>query len=449
MLRQSAMPVLETLESVYNLVPPAIKYGRHYRSMLSLYKESDTWTLDQLRSYQEARLKDLIDHAYANVPYYNELFKANRLHPEDFKSLDDLPKIPFLTSEIIAHRWKDLTARNVSRFNRELAHTSGSSGPKLYFYFDSTTIPVERAQALRQLLWLNYSKGDSVAVVKGQPLTNPGTLFKYLPGSKELRIALVQTDDRSIQRIVNELNRRQPEYLRGWPSCLYLIARWLEANTISIKPPKFILTSSENLYPHVKRQLEETFGAKVIDSYGQTEIVAYALQCHLGTNYHVQMETSVVELIPYQGELSEIVGTCLWNKAMPFIRYRTGDLARGRSAPCECGRQSMLLAEVLGRTSDVVLRKEGSPGGPDLSQCSFYNRNEIRETQLVLEEPNVLRVRVVPRTTITPELVEIIRRDITNCGEMSKMEIIVEEVDMILPLEGGKRPLIVGRSPSR
>ena len=447
LLKKSAVPV-ETIETLYHMIPDSLIYGKPYRDMLAIYRQSDHWDEHELKSYQEQRLRNLIHNAYTHVPYYRELFEGNRLEPRDINTIDDLEKIPFLTSHIVRERWKDLIATNISLFNREMAHTSGTSGPSLYFYFDKTTIPIERAQAMRHLLWLDYRNGDKIAVIKGQPLTNPKKIVKYLHGSRELRVSLVNTDDQTLDKIVRELEHFQPQFIRGWPSCLYIISRWMLRNNQSLIPPKFILTSSENLYPYMKEQIEQGFHARVIDGYGQSEFVAYALQCSHGQGYHVQMETGIMELIPYQGEFSEIVGTCLCNSAMPFIRYKTGDLAIRQEEPCPCGRKSSLLAEVVGRTSDLIFRQEGPGTRQALSQCTFYNLNEIKETQFVLEDNDTLIVKVVPRKEFSPAVKDLILREVRRCLSTSDLKIIVEEVDEIRPLTGGKRPLIIGRSPS-
>ncbi|MCX5861991.1 MAG: phenylacetate--CoA ligase family protein [Desulfomonile sp.] len=446
--KKSAPPILKTLETCYHLIPASLRYGKPYRNMMELYRKSDNWSEKEFQLYQEIRLRSLIQHAYANVPYYRQLFDEHHIEPEDIRTLDDLKKIPLLTANIIKDRREDLVATNISHLNREMSHTSGSTGPSMYFYFDKTTIPVERAQAMRHLLWLGYKNGDKIAVIKGQPLSEPRNIFKYYPGSKELRISLVNSDDHTMAAIVDELERVRPNFLRGWPSCLYMIARWMSSNNRHIAPPKFVITSSENLYLYMKKRIENVFGAKVIDGYGQSEFVAYALQCRYGKGYHVQMETGILELLPYRGQLSEIVGTCLWNFAMPFIRYQTEDLAIRQEEPCLCGRRSWLLAEVIGRTSDLIIRDEKAATRNTLSQCSFYDLEDVKETQILLEDDNLVRVMVVPRKEVSAALRESIVQEIQKSLGPSSMNVIVEEVDEIPPVESGKRPLIIGRSPS-
>jgi phenylacetate-CoA ligase len=54
-----------------------------------------------------------------------------------------------------------------------------------------------------------------------------------------------------------------------------------------------------------------------------------------------------------EGEVGEIVVTCLKRRLMPLIRYRTGDLGRRVGEQCPCGRTTPLF-ELKGRTGDVL-----------------------------------------------------------------------------------------------
>ena len=52
---------------------------------------------DELQALQFARLKQTLQHAYANVPHYKQAFDTAGIHPSDLKTLADLSKFPFTT----------------------------------------------------------------------------------------------------------------------------------------------------------------------------------------------------------------------------------------------------------------------------------------------------------------------------------------------------------------
>jgi phenylacetate-CoA ligase len=60
------------------------------------------------------------------------------------------------------------------------------------------------------------------------------------------------------------------------------------------------------------------------------------------------------------GETGEAVMTALESFAQPFIRYRTGDVVQLSDGPCRAGRGLHVIANVLGRTTDFVVRTDGT-----------------------------------------------------------------------------------------
>jgi hypothetical protein len=54
------------------------------------------------------------------------------------------------------------------------------------------------------------------------------------------------------------------------------------------------------------------------------------------------------------GEMGELVFTCLTKEALPLIRYRTRDRTRLTREKCACGRSTARMERVLGRTDDMI-----------------------------------------------------------------------------------------------
>ena len=84
----------------------------------------------------------------------------------------------------------------------------------------------------------------------------------------------------------------------------------------------------------------------VYSGYGLAELCTVASQCKYG-NYHVNMETCIVEVID-----GEIVVTDLFNTVTPVIRYRTKDYGKLRKSDCKCGRKHDILYDIVGRGID-------------------------------------------------------------------------------------------------
>ena len=207
--RRVPEPIRKWAQLVADRLPPSVRYGKPYKDALALLKESETWDEKTLVAYQEKRLQVLVNHCYANIPYYREVFQQNGLTPKDIQTVNDLQKLPFLTKEIVRKRKKDLIATNISFLNREEVSTSGSTGAPLDFYMDPTTRPMERALAFRHLSWLGYKKGDRLAVFKVPPLSDPKQFYQYLRRSGELRISFRDMDEPRLEKMVDLLEAVQ------------------------------------------------------------------------------------------------------------------------------------------------------------------------------------------------------------------------------------------------
>src|SRR5580765_1636147 len=53
----------------------------------------------ELRALQLERLRWTLRHAYANVPHYRAAFDGAGVHPDDFRTLDDIAKFPFTSKQ--------------------------------------------------------------------------------------------------------------------------------------------------------------------------------------------------------------------------------------------------------------------------------------------------------------------------------------------------------------
>lgn len=62
-------------------------------------KESETLQHSKLKEMQYERMKWSLRHAYENVPFYKKSFDDTGFHPDQFRSLDDMQRVPFLMKQ--------------------------------------------------------------------------------------------------------------------------------------------------------------------------------------------------------------------------------------------------------------------------------------------------------------------------------------------------------------
>jgi phenylacetate-CoA ligase len=115
--------------------------------------------------------------------------------------------------------------------------------------------------------------------------------------------------------------------------------------------------------PATRRRIERSWGARVIDHHGLTEVGPISFECwegpgflHLNENEYICEVLDRATLAPLlDGQPGELVVTNLGRTASPAIRYRTGDVVVRRSDRCPCGRTlARLEGGILARSDDMV-----------------------------------------------------------------------------------------------
>ncbi len=118
--------------------------------------------------------------------------------------------------------------------------------------------------------------------------------------------------------------------------------------------------------PAVRGRIEESWGAKVIDHTGASEIGAWGFGSSDGRGIHVIESEFIAELLRFdagdphgrpasEGEMAELVLTNLGRLGGPAIRYRTGDIVRGSVEHSYPSRFLWLEGGVLGRADNMLV----------------------------------------------------------------------------------------------
>lgn len=430
----------------YDCIPPSIRYGKPYRDALALFKESDNWTLEQLEALQVKKLRRLLLHCQENVPYYQRTFAEIGFDAREFSSLQDMQKLPVLTKSDILNNKKDFIARNAHELKPREASTGGSTGNPLVFSHDIHSHAWERALVVRQMNWLGRRPHEVIASLKADSFATGPRLHRYYPCSKQLRFVFRSVTNEDLETIFHTIERRNPRYLKAYPSRLSLLGGWMDRNNKRLPNLKHVVSSSENLYPALREKLNSIFNTKIVDHYGQNEQVATAFECEHASGYHIQMEQSYVELFPANDDKYEIVGTSLESFAMPFIRYRTSDLVSKVEKGCACGRNHPRISAVTGRREDVIITPERRYLTSFVLGDSFNNLMELKSTQLIQEDLHTLRILIEPWEPISCEgAKKVISQALNEHLKGSEIRVFIEVVHEIPRTSRGKLPFIVSR----
>jgi phenylacetate-CoA ligase len=103
---------------------------------------------------------------------------------------------------------------------------------------------------------------------------------------------------------------------------------------------------------------------KAYDIYGLTEIIGpgVAFECEAQDGLHINEDFFYPEIIDPEtgrvlppGEKGELVFTTLTKEGTPLLRYRTRDITYFINKKCSCGRTTVLMHRLLGRTDDMLI----------------------------------------------------------------------------------------------
>jgi len=394
---------------------------RRFRQLL----RTQHFSAEQLRRLQERKLRQLLQSSAKHCPFYTNRFDQAGLDINDpHLGLEDLRRLPLLRREQIHAHLEDMTWHACPGGTKPY-QTGGSSGEPLRFYVDQFRNAADAAARLRVRTWWNVKPGDPEILLWGAPIELRANDKMRQWRDAFLNQTILSAFDMSAETMDDYLeiiNTRRPVCLYGYASSLALLARHARKRGWRLQRSnrlRVVFVTGEVLFEHDQKVIHSVFGVPVVNEYGSRDGGMTALGCRAG-NLHVQAENIIIELLdpdgqPVQpGEVGEITMTLLEAFAMPLIRYRIGDLARQATGSristdgvCECGLALPALAEVRGRVTDQIVRRDGKRLRRMHALSLIYvlreaeGLNQFRITQSSLDR---LDVAVVANERFTPQV---------------------------------------------
>src|SRR3989338_10162576 len=92
---------------IKQLLKHRLRSGIQFRSYLSELEKTQKYSPAELLAYQFEKFSGVLKTAYEHVPYYRSLFRKNKLTLQDFRSADDLKKLPLLDKHIVSARFTE------------------------------------------------------------------------------------------------------------------------------------------------------------------------------------------------------------------------------------------------------------------------------------------------------------------------------------------------------
>jgi len=418
-----------------------------------IFKETPYWPAGEIRLYQERLLAVIVRQAFEQVPYYRRLFALSGISPEDIRCRDDLKKIPPTTPEDLRRGGRDFLAANAAKYAPVAYATSGTTGAPATLWLDRNARVLEFVYYWRHWSWAGYRLGDRFAELGtffflrknlGERLVVPQPLLG------RLMINSARIGPGTAGKIAAAMKSWRAGYLKGTASALYFLAGSFAEAGIDDVSFRAAFSTGELLTPLFRRRIESVFHCRVLDSYGHMEGAVAVSECPAG-GYHVNEDYGLLDLSEAQaaaGSLTaKVVGTSLYNMAMPLLRYEVGDQIEvfGTEKTCPCGRKFPLVKAVSGRSEDVVR----TPAGCYATSLAVLPETAAgaRCVQFIQERTDRLRVLVVPGPGWGDEQRDRLRRNVRAVvgGEMKIFMNDVRREDLEVG-PAGKFRVVVSRS---
>ena len=437
------------------------RFGGGFSRAVKEFREREFWPPARLEAYRQERLRRTVLHAFDEVPYYREKWSAAGINRSFLQTLAEtnLSALPITPKSALRQNPDSFVSRG-SLTSRELRryHTSGSTGTPV-----TVTCSLEdrrrfvAAREARSFGWACTSVKMPRAMLGGRMVvpkaTSPGPYYRYNHAERQVYFSAYHIRPGSVADYVEGFNRYRPMVMTGYAYSYYILARMMLEHRLSLEyTPKALVLSSEKLTAEMKKVISLAFGARAYEEYGSVENCVLATECE-GGGLHVSSDFGIVEIVDDEGNPvpdgreGRILCTGLANETQPLIRYEIGDVGAWSKNRCSCGRdQFPLLEEIVGRLEDVVV----GPDGREMVRFHglFVNIPHVLEGQVIQEELDLIRLRVVTTPSFGPEQEKRLRERLVR-ERLGAVRVMIDKVPFIERTERGKFRAVVSRLSSK
>jgi len=378
-------------------------------------REAETMSREARERLQLQRLAETIAWAVARVPFHRD-----RLGAATVRGLPDLVDLPFVRKSDLREQYPfgllAVDRKDVARVHA----SSGTKGKPTVAAYTPDDLEVWREVMARVMTATGARRGDLLHVALGYGLFTGG--FGFHDGAERIGMTVVPVSAGNTTRHHLLLQDFRPDALAATPSfALHLAETLIEQGG---KPGELGLRigmfGAEPWTEGMREALERAFGFRAFDTYGLSEIIGpgVAGECEERAGLHIADDHFLPEIIDPAtgaslppGAEGELTLTTLTKRAIPLIRYRTGDITSLTTEPCRCGRTSVRMARVKGRSDDMLVIK-GVNLYPSEVERTLLSVEELAPHYQLVVDRAVTLARLEVQVEPVPELV-------ARCGGFS------------------------------
>ena len=321
---------------------------------------------EDMRKLQGIRLKQTVERVYHNTPFYRKKMQEIGITPNDINSIDDIVKLPFTTKQDLRDNYPfGLFAVPMSEIVR-LHASSGTTGRPTVVGYTRQDLVTWAESVARCLSAYGTDKNDIFHVSYGYGLFTGGMGLHY--GVENLGATVIPMSSGNTAKQIQLMRDFGPTALACTPSYALYLADAIQDSGIPREEFKLRvgIFGAEPWTENMRREIESKLGIKAYDIYGLSEVMGpgVAHECEYQHGAHISEDHFYPEIIDPKtleplapGESGELVFTTITKEGLPLLRYRTKDLCSLIYEPCPCGRTTVRMTRITGRSDDMFIIK--------------------------------------------------------------------------------------------
>jgi phenylacetate-CoA ligase len=381
----------EMPESIKFILRPAIRSmlvnNPNYQNTFKELKERQNLSKGEVGEKQFIKLKQILIHAFENVPYYGKVFKRSGFNPYEFSHFSQMKILPYLDKHLVRKNFKDLISKQIPKSGYYRATTGGTSGYPLSVLLDRDSIFKEHAFINFFRARLGYESKNKIVSLRGIEFN--GRFSRLNPMDNALVLSPFMLSNNTAREYVKKINRYRPEYLHGYPTSVLFLARLMEDQNLKLERQiGGIFLISESVSTKNRRFIEKVFSAETHSFYGQSERTVIADEKTIN-HYEFDPYYGFAETIAAGKDQFEIVGTGFLNYTMPLIRYKTGDICRKTA-------QGYILLTGRWETDNYLVGKNGEKIYSAAINLHSESMKNVLNYQFVQNKKGNAKMIVVP-----------------------------------------------------
>ncbi len=326
--------------------------------------ETEVMPIEEIRKQQYKLLKTLVYRLYSFSPFYHDRMKAQSVHPDDIRSLEDIRKLPFMYKRDLRDNYPDriftATQEDLVRYHV----SSGTTGKPTVVGYTQNDLNNWTLSLARALTSCGLGKGDVMQVSYGYGLFTGGLGLHY--GAERIGATVLPTSVGNTERQIELMQDLHATAIACTPSYLLHIGEVAEKMGINLGKDTDLrvgILGAEPWSETMRDRIQNWLGIKAYDIYGTSELSGPMFcECSEQNGFHVWGDLAYIEVLDPDtgeslgpGEKGELVLTMLQKEALPMIRYRIGDITSFEDEVCACGRTHPRVRRITGRVDDMLI----------------------------------------------------------------------------------------------